>query len=58
MRRLGKGHTLTILIIPEIAELIQREMALARSSGLSMLQAVAAWLTVQAMRTDVRQSPA
>jgi hypothetical protein len=54
MRRLGKGHTIHLLIAPEIWTLIQREMRSAGAEGLSQspLRAVGAWLVINSCRSD------
>jgi hypothetical protein len=72
MRRLGRGHTIHLLIIPEVYESIQRDLRQAQLADLvvpvetaltvadgtdlkttaTMLAACAAWLTLNAMRSE------
>ena len=62
MRGIGKGQTATVLIIPEVAELMQRQLvaggALEQGEVVSSLPTgkclamIAAWLVVNSMRTE------
>lgn len=62
MRGIGKGQTATVLIIPEVAELMQRQLvaggALGEGEVVSSLPTgkclamIAAWLVVNSMRTE------
>ena len=54
MRGIGKGQTITLFIIPEVRKLIEAESAGASKSGqpLPLIAAVAAWLTVNSMRSE------
>lgn len=72
MRRLGRGHSIHLFIIPEVYETVQREISLARCPELAkaakslassanrevsrgVLRAVAAWLVIDAMRSEKTQ---
>jgi hypothetical protein len=61
MRRLGCGHSIHLFIIPEVHELITRELGLAQlglsvelqsSTETDILRGVAAWLVINAMRLE------
>lgn len=62
MRGIAKGQTITVLVIPEVAQLIKRQLARATPDGApppasspsqaQLLQDVSAWLTLNSMRTE------
>eukprot|EP01047_Picozoa_sp_COSAG01_P051868 COSAG01_NODE_5394_length_4290_cov_57.037138_1_plen_258_part_10 len=58
MRQIGVGQTIAIYIIPEVAQLIHREV---RAAGMivnaeNMLEQVTAWLVISSMRSERVQS--
>ena len=66
MRGIGEGQTITILIIPEVTELMQRQLTKAgyqngqtagheKGPQATLLQDIAAWLVVNSMRTETLQ---
>ncbi|MAT98943.1 MAG: hypothetical protein CL608_17505, partial [Anaerolineaceae bacterium] len=61
MRGIGQGQTVTLLVIPEVQQLMQRQLAKAgyaesqtgaSSSCEQLLQNVTAWLVINSMRTE------
>ena len=63
MRRLGQGHRIHIVIIPEVLGLIRRELVLANCAHLiaegagcaDVLRGVTAWLIINSMKSDRTQ---
>jgi hypothetical protein len=58
MRQIGVGQTIAIYIIPEVAQLIDREVKAAGmvTTAENMLEQVTAWLVISSMRSERVQS--
>ena len=57
MRGIGLGQTITLLVIPEVLQLMKRQLSKAdapspESSEVQMLRSISAWLVVNSMRTE------
>ncbi len=58
MRGIAQGQTISLFIIPEVAQLIQRELKAAKmpptnSAGVrKVLEEVSAWLVINSMRSE------
>ena len=58
MRGIAKGQTVTMLVIPEVEELMRRQLKKAkvvraeRGSQVELLSDVTAWLVINSMRTE------
>ena len=52
MRGISKGQTIVLFVIPEVAELIQRELAKCGATTLPPIHAALAWLVINSMRSE------